>query len=196
MKHWGSAIFPLTLLCALTALTFWLRYATELPEVRPDGKHRHDPDFVVTDATLRKIGPTGNLQYTLKAAEIRHFPDDNTNDIQRPNLVYQSPKSPTVTTTADRAHTSDNNERIDLYDNVRIHRAATRTDAAMVTTTTELAVFPNEEKAFTEKAIRMEQGQSWATGVGFQMDNRAQTYVVESRARALLESRYAKKPKP
>lgn len=30
MKNWSSAIFPLTILLALTALTFWLRYATEL----------------------------------------------------------------------------------------------------------------------------------------------------------------------
>ena len=44
MKHWGSALFPLSILAALTILTFWLRYATEMTEPRRDGKTRHDPD--------------------------------------------------------------------------------------------------------------------------------------------------------
>ena len=196
MKHWGSALFPLTLMIALTALTFWLRQATEMPEIQHDGKHRHDTDLIVTDGTLRKIGPTGALRYTLKAAEIRHYPDDNTNALIQPNLVLLSPKGPTLTTTADSGQTRDDNERVDLFGNVRIHRAATKKDEAMIATTTELTVFPNEETAFTKSAVRMTKGESWVTGVGFQMDNRAQTYLLESQARAVLESRHAKKQKP
>ena len=196
MKHWGSALFPLTLMIALTALTFWLRQATEMPEIRHDGKHRHETDLIVTDGTLRKIGPSGSLHYTLKAAEIRHYPDDDTNDLIQPSLVYLSAKGPTLTTTADSGQTRDDNERVDLFGNVRIHRSATKKDEAMIATTTELTIFPNEETAFTKSPVRITKGQSWATGVGFQMDNRAQTYVFESRARALLESRHAKKKAP
>lgn len=195
MKHWGSALFPLTLLTALTALTFWLRYATELPEIRHDGKHRHDPDYIVTDATLRKIDDTGKLQYTLKAADMRHYPDDDTTDLTRPDLVYLSAKNPTVTLTADHAHVIQDAERIDLYGNVRIHRAASKKDAAMIGTTSELTVFPNDETAFTKAPVHMTQGQSWVKGIGLQMDNKAQTYVLESQARAVLESRHAKQKK-
>ncbi|SDI49780.1 LPS export ABC transporter periplasmic protein LptC [Propionivibrio dicarboxylicus] len=193
MKHWGSALFPLTLLGALAALTFWLRYATELPEIRHDGKHRHDPDFIVSDATLRKIGPSGTLAYTLKAAEIHHYPDDGSSDLIKPDLVYLSAKGPTITTKADTAHASDDNERVDLYGNVRIERSATKKDPATVGTMAELTVFPNDEKAFTRSPVRITQGESWVTGTGLQMDYRMQTYVLESKARALLESRHAKK---
>lgn len=193
MKHWGSALFPLVLLTALTALTFWLRYATELPEIGHDGKHRHDADAIVTDGTLRKIDQTGKLLYTLKAAEMHHYPDDDTTDLTKPNLVYLSTKSPTVTLTADTAHVSQDADRVDLYGNVYIHRAATAKDEAMEGTTTQLTAFPNEETAFTKAPVRMTQGKSWATGVGLQLDNKTQTYVIESQARAVLESRYAKK---
>ena len=106
MKPWGSALFPLTLLAALTALTLWLRYATEQAEIRHDGKHRHDPDYIVTDAVLRKIDRTGSLKYTLQATDIRHYPDDDTTDLVKPNLVYVNPKKPTVTLTADAARVS------------------------------------------------------------------------------------------
>lgn len=66
MKHWPSALFPLALLLTLTGLTFWLRYITELPEARNDGRNRHDPDYIMHNATLRKIGRNGALEYTLK----------------------------------------------------------------------------------------------------------------------------------
>ena len=67
MKRWGSALFPLSLLLALAALTFWLRYATELPESRNDGKDRHDPDFIISDSVLRKLDRSGRLQELLQA---------------------------------------------------------------------------------------------------------------------------------
>ena len=176
MKPWGSALFPLTLLAALTALTLWLRYATEQAEIRHDGKHRHDPDYIATD--------------------IRNYPDDDTTDLVKPNLVYVNPKKPTVTLTADAARVSQDSERIDFQGNVNIHRAATKKDAALIATTNELTAFPNDETAFTRAPVHMAQGSSWVKGVGLQMDNRAQTYVLESQARAVLESRHAKKQKP
>ena len=43
----------------------------------------------------------------------------------------------------------------------------------------------------------MTQGNSWIKGVGFRMDNRARTYLLEAQARASLESKQqARKKKP
>jgi len=193
MKHWGSALFPLTLLLTLTGLTFWLRFATEMPEIRRDGKHRHDPDYIVTDATLRKIDQTGTLKFTLKASDIRHYPDDETTDLVNPDLVYLQVKKPTTTLNSDRARMSKDGEQIDFHGNVKIYRAPFGKDAALTATTPELTAFPDEEKAFTKSPVLITQGQSWIKGVGLQMDNRALTYVLESRASALLESRHAPK---
>ena len=193
MKHWGSALFPLTLLLTLTGLTFWLRFATEMPEIRRDGKHRHDPDYIVTDAKLRKIDQTGTLKYTLKASDIRHYPDDETTDLINPDLVYLQAKKPTITLNSDSARMSKDGEQIDFHGNVKIYRAAFGKDAALTATTPELTAFPDEEKAFTKSPVLITQGQSWIKGVGLQMDNRALTYVLESRASALLESRHAPK---
>ena len=91
MKNWGSALFPLTLLLTLAALTFWLRYASELPDARRDGKYRHDPDYIINNATLRKLDNTGQLTYTLKSPEIRHYPDDDSTVLRLPILIHQSP---------------------------------------------------------------------------------------------------------
>ena len=196
MKHWGSALFPLTLLLALTGLTFWLRFATEMPEDRHDGKHRHDPDYIVTDANLRKIDETGKLKYTLKTTDIRHYPDDDTTDLLKPDLVYLQAKKPTTNVSSDRAHMTKDGEQVDFYGNVRIFRAASGKDEALTATSPDLTVFPDDEKAFTKSPVLITQGKSWIKGTGLQMDNRAQTYILQSRASALLESRHANKQTP
>ena len=193
MKQWGSALFPLGILLVLAGLTFWLRYASELPGVRNDGQFRHDPDCIVTDATLRKIDQTGRLQYTLKAADIRHYLDDDSSELLRPHLVYLSAKKPTVTMSAERGHLSKDAEQVDLYGDVRVQRAATAKDPELVAMTPELTVLPDDEKAFTKMPVLITQGKSWVKGVGMQIDNRAQTYVLESQAFAVLESKHAKK---
>jgi len=195
MKHWGSALFPLSLLLILTLMTFSLRYATELPELRHDGKSRHDPDYIISDSTLRKLDQTGQLTYTLRAADIRHYPDDDSTDLLKANLVYLYPKKPTVTMSAERGHLNKGGEQVDLYDDVRINRAASGKYEAMNAYMAELTVLPDEEKAFTKSPVLITQGKSWIKGVGMQVDNRAQTYVLESQAFAELESKQAKKKK-
>ena len=196
MKSWGSAIFPLSLLLALTALTFWLRYATELPEGRHDGKSRHDPDYIITDSTLRKLDQTGRLTYTLNAADIRHYPDDDSTDMLKPSIVYLHIKKPPVTMSADRGHMNKDGEQVDLYGNVRIDRAASGKDEAMTAYTPDLTVLPDDERAFTKSPVLITQGKSWLKGVGLQANNKTQIYILESQAVAVLESKQAKKQKP
>lgn len=196
MKQWGSALFPLGILLALAALTYWLRYASEMAEPSRDGKHRHDPDYIVSDATLRKLDLAGNLKYTLKAVDIRHYPDDDSTDMTQPNVVYLNPSKPTVTITAQRGHASQDGAQVDLYDDVHLHRAPSAKDEAMDATMAQLTVLPDDEKAYTKSPVLITQGKSWVKGIGMLVDNRAQTYILEAQARAELESRYAKKKTP
>lgn len=193
MKNWGSALFPLSLLLALAGLTFWLRHAIELPEERKDGKNRHDADYVIDQPRLRKLDKTGRLQYTLDAVEIRHFPDDDTTDVTKPKLAYLHPTRPSVTTSAERAHVSEDGNQVVFYENVQIERAATPTQETMLATMSELTVRPEDEKAFTKSPVLMTQGKSWLKGVGMHADQKTQTYVLESQAVGQFESKHAKK---
>lgn len=193
MKNWGSALFPLTILLALAALTFWLRHAIELPDERRDGLHRHDPDYIIDQPQLRKLDNTGRLQYTLDADQIRHYPDDNTTDVSKPKLVNLHPKRPSVTMRSERAHVSEDGNQVDFYEHVQVERAATETQELMLATMPDLTVRPEDEKAFTKSPVLITQGASWLKGVGMQVDNKTQSYVLESQAVGQFESKHAKK---
>ncbi|HPU80320.1 LPS export ABC transporter periplasmic protein LptC [Accumulibacter sp.] len=193
MRQWSSAVLPLSILLVLLALTSWLRYATEFPEARSDGKNRHDPDYIVTDAKGRKLDPSGRLLYTLVVDEIRHYPDDDTTDFLRPNLVYLHPTRPPVTISARYGHSTAQGQRVDLSEQVEVSRAATDKDAQLLAETSELTVLTEEEKAFTRSKVLITQGNSWVQGVGMQVDNQLQTYVLESQVTGQIESHFARK---
>lgn len=193
MKQGSTAILPLTLAVVLVALTSWLRYATEFPETRNDGKSRHDPDYIITDAIGRKFDPSGALLYTLVADEIHHYPDDDTTDLVKPRLVYLPPLRPPMTISAERGHTNSQGERVDLRDRVEVHRSATETDDELVAETPELTVLTEEEQAFTKREVLITQGSSWVKGVGMQIDNKLQTFVLESAVTGQIESRFGRK---
>lgn len=195
MRHWGSALFPLSLLLVLTLLTLWLRYATELDEPNRDGKHRHDPDYILNDIVMRRLDQDGQLRYTLRAANIRHYPDNDTTDLLSPLLTHQNRRDakPPVTISADRGRLSNDNERVDLHGDVRIYRAPSGKYEKLTAFMNELTAFPNEETASTQSPVLIMQGKSWVKGVGMRVDNRAQIYAIQSRAVGLLESRHAAK---
>ncbi|MBE2257721.1 MAG: LPS export ABC transporter periplasmic protein LptC [Candidatus Accumulibacter sp.] len=193
MKQWSSALLPITILTILSALTFWLRYATELDETRGDGKHRHDPDYIVNDATVRKVGEQGQLEYTLQAAEIRHYPDDDSVELDQPKLVYLQPKKAPLTISAARGRLSAKWERVDLDEQVELRREAIGKQPPLVVETSQLTVLPDEEKAFTKSPVAITEGKSWLKGVGLQVDHKLQTYLLESRVTGEIESHLAKK---
>jgi lipopolysaccharide export system protein LptC len=191
MKHWGSALFPLSLLLVLTLLTFWLRYATEMDEPSRDGRYRHDPDYVLSDIVLRKLDRDGELKYTLRAAEVRHYPDDDTTELTRPDLIHRNREDgkPPVRVTAERGLLGHDNEQVDLYDKVRIYRPLFGKYDELIATMQTLTAFPDDETAFTRSPVLVTQGKSWVKGVGMQVDNKTQTYLLESRAVGFMESK-------
>jgi lipopolysaccharide export system protein LptC len=196
MKRWSSAALPISILLVLAALTFWLRYATDFTEKPADGKHRHDPDYIVDGVSLRKIGQSGILEYTLIADQIRHYPDDDTTSMDRPKLVYLHPTRPPVTISAVHGVMGPKGERVDLSEEVEVRRAGSAKNPPLLVETSEMTVLTGDEKAFTKSHVLITQGGSWVQGVGMQVDNKLQTYLLESRVSGEMESRSAKKKKP
>ncbi len=192
MRQWSTAILPVSILLTLAALTFWLRYVTEFPDARNDGKHRHDPDYIVDNVTVRKFDKAGTLQHTLVAAELRHYPDDDSTDLIRPTLIYLQPARPRLTVKAAHGRLSSKAERVDLHDDVEVQRDAEGKHEQLLVRTSELTVLADAEKAFTKSKVIITQGKSSIQGVGMQVDHRLRTFVLEAQVSGLIESHLVK----
>ena len=79
-----TAWFPVLLLAAVAAMTVWLDRQVQPPEAATHGKARHDPDYIVDNFTVTRIGPDGIVRYKMNARRMQHYPDDDTTDLDAP----------------------------------------------------------------------------------------------------------------
>lgn len=189
MKNWSTSIFPISVLSVLTGLSFWLMQATALPDARNDGKERHDPDYIITGMEIRKLNKNGDLQYVLVANEARHYPDDDSTSIAAPHLTYLNPKKPRLFLSAERAQLSTDGEIVQLDGDVRIKRDPSTARPALFGYMPDLTVNTEEETAVTHSPVQFTQGASRLQGIGMRLDNKTQTFNLQSQVTGQFESR-------
>lgn len=184
MRGSGASLFPLALLGMLAALTFWLEQATQPGAGRTDGKQRHDPDFVVDNLKLRRFGPDGALQHSLVAQRMKHFPDNDSTDVELPRVTYH--RNPPTLLTADKAQVDQDGSHVRLEGNVQVVRSGLDGQPSTVVSTPVLHVAPDDEIAHTDAPVTITRGRSLITGVGAKVDNKAQTAVLSGPVRGTI----------
>ncbi len=181
--NFATSLFPLLLAGLLAAMTFWLERAARPPATGMDGKTRHDPDYIVDNFTVRRFGPEGFLQHTLHAAHMRHFPDDDSTLVLKPELTYH--RTPETHVSARQAYLDSGAKHIKLMDDVIIQRAGTNKPETILTTQV-LDVTPDNETASTNAPVTITQGQSNVRGSGLRTDNRIGQHVLTGRVNGIF----------
>lgn len=182
MNAWSSAGFPLILILGLAALTAWLQHAVMLPDAAGDGKQRHDPDYLISGGRVIRLDENGQMKHVTHVASLTHYPDDDTTDVVSPKVVFLRKNQAPVTLSSLFGHISADGEVVTLKRDVRVERAATAESESLLARTETLTLFPDDERASTDAPVLINQGKSWLKGVGFDVDNKEQTYVLRSQA--------------
>ena len=186
MKFSATPLFPLLLLTLLAGGSFWLERASRVEDSLNSGKHRHDPDFIIDHFTTRRFGLDGNLQHSLTAQKMMHYPDDETTEVSAPDLTYFA-RTPPTQITSRRAWISKNGKEVRLIDDVRMVRPATDSQPALVVTSAELRVFPDDEIARTDKPVTIVNGSSTLHGSAMEANNHKQIITLQGRAQGTLQ---------
>ena len=126
MKLSTTRLFPLLLMLALAALTFWLERTVREEEGAHPSLRRHDPDYIVDNLMHTRYNALGAVESTLAAAKMLHYPDDDSTDLIAPRVVQTKTAEPRVTVTADRGTLSQDGEEVFLYGNVLLVREGDR----------------------------------------------------------------------
>ncbi len=186
-----TAWFPIVLLAAVAAVTVWLDRQVQPTEAASNGKARHDPDYIVDNFTVTRIGPEGAVRYKLNARRMLHYPDDDTTTLDAPKLVNFRGPDVTVTATAKTATLSSNGENAYLNDDVRLVRTPYENHSELTVLTTWLHVIPNDGIAKTDKPVRIYDANTLITSDGLEFNNETHILKLLSNVRG----RYEKKPK-
>lgn len=109
-------------LMALVPVTWWLARDTAPSIGMLDTKARHDPDYIIEKFTATEMDEHGTPKYTLTAARVTHYPDDDTAHYVDPVLVQYQPNGLQMTTRAQTGVMPGDGSEIVMTGDVRVSR--------------------------------------------------------------------------
>lgn len=180
-----TVVFPLVLLALLALLTFWIDRSVQPPERRPDANLRHDPDYILDNFVTTRTNVNGALAYVLAAVKMKHYPDDDTTELERPRFTQYAVNKPYTQIEGQRGNVSSDGETVEFMDNVIVIRQASKDKGEMMVRTQYLKMFPKQEVAVTDKPVVITQAPETvihANGMVFNKKN--QTVNLRGRVRA------------
>jgi lipopolysaccharide export system protein LptC len=181
-----TRLFPLGLMLALAALTFWLDRAVREEEV-PTAARRHDPDYILSNFTTTTYNGAGTAESMLSAAQMVHYPDDDTTELVSPLMVQTKPDEPRLSVRANRGTLSRNGDEIFLYEDVVLTRDATPANPAARMTTEFLHVLRDRSLVRTDKPVRIVEEHRSLSGRGMEYDNESRKLVLHGDVRGRFE---------
>jgi lipopolysaccharide export system protein LptC len=182
-----TAWFPVLLLAAVAAVTVWLDHQVQPPDVAVHGNARHDPDYIVDNFIVTRIGPDGIVRYKLNARRMQHYPDDDTTVLEAPSFVNYRAAGVTVTARSKTATLSTNGENAYLSDDVRLTRSAYDHHSELTVQTTWLHVIPDDGIAKTDKPVRISDANTLITSNGLEFNNETHILKLLSTVRGRYE---------
>lgn len=187
-RNRASNLFPLLLLLALAAGSLWLERAVQAPERDQSGKTRHDPDFIAEDFGVTKLSASGKPEYSLSAARMLHYPDDDTTDIVAPRLVQRRDNAAPIVISADHGRVSSNGDEASFYGNVVVVREAGGGRSELRVQTEYLQILPERDLARTDRPVLITEGRSRLSGVGMEINNQTRQFALLSRVRGTFDA--------
>lgn len=190
----SAYVFPLVLLSLMALLTFWISHTVQPTVAKVDGSSRHDPDYIVNNFVTTQTDINGDLRYKLAAVEMKHYPDDDTTNLQRPRYTQFALDKPYTQVQGLRGYVSSNGDVVEVMDNVRVVRQAFEDKGEMTVDTDYLKIRPNDDIVETPSPVVIRQAPKtviYATGMYY--DKRNQTVTLLQKVRAHYEKPTGKK---
>src|SRR5690606_36700442 len=105
--------------------TYWLvRNAPKLAEPTVAEAPKHEPDYFMRDFVIKNFLPSGALRSELAGAEGRHFPDNDTFEVDQVRLRSISPEGLVTHATAKRGLSNADGSEIQLFGDAVVVRDA------------------------------------------------------------------------
>lgn len=151
------------LLMAVLGGAAWWRYRGVAVEPPPQPPHERRPDYTVDEFTATTMDATGVPDRRLTALELRHYPDDQGMELERPVLTVFNPAAPPWIIRSETGWVSADGDEVVLRGQVLVDRVAGETTRPLHLQTQELHVQPRQNYAQTDRPVRVTSAEDWVT---------------------------------
>lgn len=181
MRERGPALIAVALLTSLVAGTWWAAdYARRAVPVDPPARVTHEPDSWAHDFVMIRTDPAGVAVNRLEGETMRHYPDDDSYEVDQVKATGQQPDTPVTIGTADLATMDADGTRIVLDGNAHVHRLPDKDRAALDVRSAQLILYPDDDVVETDLPARVVNGPHVMNGTGMRYDNKTRQLQVFS----------------
>lgn len=163
----GRQGYLILILLLVSVATWWANRFSE-PEPPPQPGDAHRPDYQVDGLTVTAMGPDGTPGRHLTTDQMRHYPDDDTTELDRPHLVVYAKDGPPWNIRSEQGWVGPDGERMLLEGQVRVDREGGPGSEPVHLATDRLRVQPKAEYAETDQPVRITSAANWIEAVGLQ----------------------------
>lgn len=187
MRPSATRMFPLLLMLALAALSLWLERTVRDEDALHPSLRRHDPDYIIDSLVHTRYDPQGQVESTLVAAKMIHYPDDDTTELVAPRMVQTKPNEPRMTVTAERGTLSQDGEEIFLYDNVVLVRDGSADRSETRIRSSFMHVVQAHSVVRTDRDVLITEEDRVLSGRGMEYHNDSKELFLRERVRGRIE---------
>ncbi|WP_341922430.1 LPS export ABC transporter periplasmic protein LptC [Polaromonas sp. YR568] len=193
-----TAIYIPVLMMGVLALgTYWLVRNTPA-SLPPEGQRAvsAEPDYYMRKFGIKTFDDAGRLKSDVSGAELRHYPDTDTLEIDQALIRSYSLEGRLTTSTGNRALTNADGSEVQLIGNARVVREAAVDTAGQEIPRLEfqgefLHVFVNDERAKSHLPVIITRGSDQFAGDTFAYDNLDRVADLKGRVKGVLVPRKA-----
>jgi lipopolysaccharide export system protein LptC len=191
-----TTYLPLLLMGVLALGTWWLVKNT--PLLLPEGPAqslRHEPDYTMHQFSVHRFANDGRLKAQVEGDTLRHYPDDDTVEINQVRLRAIGPSGTVTRAVAKQALTNGDGSEVQLRGNARVQRDAQGNEETTVFTSDFLHAFLNTEEVRSHLPVVLQRGGTQITGDSLAYDNLNRVVSVNGRVKATF-AQPVQTPKP
>jgi lipopolysaccharide export system protein LptC len=179
-------LLPLLMVLFLAGLTLWLRQAIEQPPPEKAAAKRHDPDAIVENFKMVRLGGAGRPQYSMSARKMQHYPGNDITELEKPQFLRRNADGTRYTVTADRGTiTADSTEATFTGDVLLRREMANR--PVLQARTEYLQVLAEKEIVRTDRHVTIREGNTVFSGVGMEINKRTRQIALMSQVRGSFD---------
>ena len=179
------AYLPIVLMALLALATWWLVKNTPVPgpELAP-APPRHEPDYTMSEFLVQRFAADGALRVQIEGAQMRHYPDTDTLEIEHPRIVSYAPDGRQTVARAQRALANGDASEVQLQGEASGRRGALGAGEAIEFRGEFLHVFAHAEKLRSHLPVWVRKGATELRADGFEYDHLARTLDLKGRTKA------------
>ncbi len=181
-------LLPIGLLLLLSLLTFWINQNVQEEGLRLRRLSGHAPDYMLYHFVSTRTNAQGETKYVLAAAEMRHFPAQDTTELLRPRFTQFGVDKPYTQIMGQRGKILPGGDVVEFSQKVKVTRQGTATKGEMQLQTERLWLEPNKDIAHTNLPVTIRQKPATViTATGLRFDNKASTVDLFNRVHVHYE---------